>query len=276
MRTAFLCFGVFGALVALAACGSRSQSAAAAPPPPPVEVTTVAAADVPIFSEFPAQTYARNLVEVRGRVEGYIEKWLFKPGSEVREGQPLYTLDVRPYQAAVQQAGGNLKQSEADLEYAQRQVSLLQAEADLAAAQANLLKARQDVDRLQPLVAQDAAPKQDLDTAKAVLQAAEANVKARQASVDQARITTQTQIQSSEGKVEALKGALRNANLNLEYATIRAPISGLIGDTQAPVGGLVTPNATQPLTTIVPLDPIWVRFKISEAQYLAYKGRIRE
>ena len=47
-----------------------------------------------------------------------------------------------------------------------------------------------------------------------------------------------------------------------------APISGLIGDTQAPVGGMVTPNAQQPLTTIVPLDPVWVRFKVSEAQHL--------
>jgi membrane fusion protein (multidrug efflux system) len=58
----------------------------------------------------------------------------------------------------------------------------------------------------------------------------------------------------------------------LQYGTIQAPISGLIGDTLVPVGGLVTPNSAQPLTTIVPLDPIWVRFKVSEAEFLGMQG----
>src|SRR6185436_17083497 len=50
-------------------------------------------------------------------------------------------------------------------------------------------------------------------------------------------------------------------------------ISGLIGDTQVPVGGLVTANSAQPLTTIVPLDPMWVKFQMSETQYVAYGRR---
>jgi membrane fusion protein (multidrug efflux system) len=73
-----------------------------------------------------------------------------------------------------------------------------------------------------------------------------------------------------QGKMEALRGALRTAELNLEYATIRAPISGRAGDTLIPVGGLVTPNSPQPLTTIVPLDPIWIRFKVTESEYLSW------
>jgi membrane fusion protein (multidrug efflux system) len=209
-------------------------------------------------------------------VEGYLEKWLFKPGDEVREGQPLYVLDLRPYEAALQQATGNLKQTQADLDYARQQVSLVQAQANLAVAQANLLKAQQDYDRLKPLVEQDAAAKQDLDTATTVLRAAEANVRANQANVDQARIQTTTQIQSTEGKVDAQRGLLATANLNLQYGTIQAPIAGLVGDTLVPVGGLVTPNAAQPLTTIVPLDPMWVRFKIDESKYLAYKRRMHD
>jgi membrane fusion protein (multidrug efflux system) len=269
-----VCAAVLAALGAAAGCSTRAQDPA--PPPPPVEVTEVAAADVPIYTEYPAQTYARNMVEVRGRVEGYIEKWLFKPGDEVREGQPLYVLDLRPYEAAVQQATGNLKQTEADLDYARQQVSLLQAQANLAVAQANLVKAQQDYERLKPLVEQDAAAKQDLDAATAALSASEANVRANQANVDQARLQTTTQIQSTEGKVDAQRGMLATANLNLQYGTIQAPIAGLVGDTLVPVGGLVTPNAAQPLTTIVPLDPIWVRFKISESQYLAYKRRLLE
>lgn len=262
-------------LILTSACGRQPQSAQAQGPgaAPLVEVTEVSASDVPIFSEFPAQTYARNMVEVRGRVEGYIEKWLFKPGSYVEAGQVLYTLDLRPYRAAVQQAEGNVRQSQADLEYARQQLSLLQAEANLAAAEANRTKAQQDYDRLKPLVEQDAAPRQDLDAAVAALRAAESAVRANQANVQTTRVNTQTQIQAAEGKVEALKGALESARLNLNYGTIRAPISGLIGDTLTPVGGLVTPNAAQPLTTIVPLNPIWVRFKVSEAEYLAYLRR---
>ena len=90
----------------LASCKSQAQSKTQAPPPPTVEVTEVSQQDTPIYAEYPAQTYARNMVEVRGRVDGYIEKWLFRPGQEVKAGQPLYVLDLRPFQAQVQQAQG--------------------------------------------------------------------------------------------------------------------------------------------------------------------------
>jgi membrane fusion protein, multidrug efflux system len=274
VRPACAVLAVLAAL-ALAGCTSSAQSRSSAnqPPAPLVMITEVASADVPIFSEYPAQTYARNSVEVRGRVDGYIDKWEFKPGQQVNAGDVLYVLDQRPYEAAVAQAKGNLAQSEADLDFARKQVALLQAEASLAVAQANLVKAQQDYDRLTPLVKEEAAAKQELDAAVAALRAGEATVRASQANVDQTRLSTQTQIASTEGKVEAQRAALRTANLNLEYSTIRAPITGLIGDTLVPVGGLVTANAQQPLSTIVPLDPIWVRFKVTESQYLAFKKR---
>src|ERR1051325_7603712 len=263
---------LFPLALVLAGCASQAELKNQ-PPPPTVEVVEATPATADIYTEYPAQTYARNMVDVRGRVEGYIEKWLFRPGQEVKAGQPLYILDLRPLRAQVEQAQGNLKQSEADLDFARRQVSLRQAEANLAAAQSNLVKAQQDYERLKPLVEQDAAAKQDLDAAVAALRSAEASARANQATVEQTRLTTETQVQATEGKVQAQRGALETATLNLEYGTIRAPISGLIGDTLVPVGGLVNPNATQPLTTIVPLDPIWVRFKVSEAQYLAFQGR---
>jgi membrane fusion protein (multidrug efflux system) len=193
----------------------------------------------------------------------------------VHAGDVLYVLDVRPYEAAVEQAKGNVSQSEADLEFARKQVALLQAEANLAAAKANLVKAQQDYDRLTPLVKEEAAAQQELDTAVAALRSGEANVRASQANVDQTRLSTQTQISSTAGKADAQRGALHTAALNLDYATIRAPISGLIGDTLVPVGGLVTANAPQPLTSIVPLDPIWVRFKVTEARYLTFKRNPR-
>jgi membrane fusion protein (multidrug efflux system) len=239
-------------------------------PPPRVSVIKAGVEDVSIYREYAAQTYARDMVEVRGRVDGYVEKRLFEVGADVKPGQALYILDLRPYQAEVQKARGDVAESEANFEFAKRQVALAQAEADLAQAQANLLKARQDVQRLRPLVKEDAASQQDLDNAAAALQANEANVNARKANVEQARLLTLNQIDAGKAKVEANLARLRTAELNLQYATIYAPIGGRIGDSLIQVGGLVTKNAAQPLTTIVPLDPIWVRFKISEAEYLAY------
>ena len=147
----------------------------AGPPPAPlVSVIEVKPEDVAIYSEYTAETYARDMVEVRGRVDGYIEQRL-RTGADVKAGQVLYTLDRRPYQADVAKAQGDLEQNRASHEFAQHQVALLQAEADLKQAQANLLKAQQDVNRLQPLVKEEAA-QQDLDNAVAALQANEANV----------------------------------------------------------------------------------------------------
>ncbi len=68
-------------LAALVGCGFKEpQIVSAQAPPPTVEITEVRPGNADIFVEYPGQTYARNMVDVRGRVEGYIEKWLFRPG----------------------------------------------------------------------------------------------------------------------------------------------------------------------------------------------------
>jgi membrane fusion protein (multidrug efflux system) len=258
-------------VLTLASCqtGPDVHAAGAAPPPLPVSVVQVEPRDVNIYSEYSAQTFARDMVEVRGRVDGFIEKRLFQPGTDVQAGQLLFTLDLRPYAADVQKAKADVAQSQASLEFASKQVALAQAEANLAQANANLVKAQQDVDRLEPLVKQEAAAKQDLDNALAALEANKANVAALKANVEQTRLQTRTNISSAEAQVGANQAVLKTSQLNLGYANITAPISGRIGDSLIQVGGLVSKNAAQPLTTIVPLDPIWVRFKISESEYLS-------
>src|SRR3954453_8207700 len=100
---------IVGSLVGLSLFSVGCQheapaSAAATPPPPLVAVMTVHHEDVPIFNEYAAQTYARDLVEVRGRVDGFIEKRLFQVGSDVKAGQGVYTLDLGPYEAVVSRA----------------------------------------------------------------------------------------------------------------------------------------------------------------------------
>src|ERR1700737_3577030 len=221
----------------LAASCSKAAATSAPPPPPDVSVIYVTGEDVATYREYPARTYARDMVEVRGRADGSVDRRTFDIGSDVRAGQVLYVLDLRPYEAEVERARG----------------ALAQATADIAQAEASLLKARQDVTRLEPLVKEEAAAKQDLDNALAARQAGEAAVEARKAAL------------------EANRAILRTAELNLEYATIRAPISGRVGDSLLQVGGLVTKSSAQPLTTIVPLDPVWVRFQVSEAELAMFQ-----
>ena len=95
-------------------------------------------------------------------MDGYIEKWLFRPGQQVKLGS-RYTYWISGLTAQVQQAQGTLRQAEADLTFAQQQISVLQAEANLAASKANLVKAQQDYERFKPLVEQDAAARQELE-----------------------------------------------------------------------------------------------------------------
>jgi membrane fusion protein (multidrug efflux system) len=266
---AILPAGVF--IVSLAGCGKSNNIVnAAAPAPPRVSFVEVQPKTVPIFGEYAAQTFARDAVEIRGQVDGYIRKRFFQTGADVHAGEVLYVLDLRPYEADVAKAQGDVAQSEANTEFARKQVALLQAEADLAQAQANELKAQQDVERLTPLVKADAASQQDLDAAVAQWNANKANVAARKANVDQTRLSTRIQVAVSDAQLQANQALLSTARLNLEYATITAPVSGRIGDSLIQPGGLVTKNSAQPLTTLTPLDPIWVRFKVSEADYLAF------
>src|SRR5712692_8796298 len=156
-RTYWTATGVLLATVAMglmATGGGKAATKPAPPPPPEVSVMHLAGEDVATYREYTARTYARDLVEVRGRVDGYVDRRTFDIGSDVRAGQVLYVLDVRPYDAEVERARG----------------APAQATADIAQAEAALLKARQDVDPLGPLVKEEAAPRQDLDNALAARQ----------------------------------------------------------------------------------------------------------
>src|SRR3954469_4188588 len=133
-RTGWTTAGVAAAMVLLGPVApSRGKPAtkAASSPPPAVTIIRVDGEDIATSREYPARTYARDLVEVRGRVDGYVDQRTFDIGSDVRAGQVLYVLDVRPYEAEVERAAG----------------ALAQATADISQAEASALKARQDVER---------------------------------------------------------------------------------------------------------------------------------
>ncbi|MBV8828961.1 MAG: efflux RND transporter periplasmic adaptor subunit [Acidobacteriaceae bacterium] len=258
------------ATVITESCQSGSQAQGMAMPPVPVSVVELQPHDVPIYGEYAGQTFGRDTVEVRARVDGYLEKRMFGAGTDVRAGQVLYVLDQRPFIAQVEKAKAELGQSIANLEFAKNQVALVQTEANLAQAKANLDKAQHDVDRLKPLVSQDAASQQDLDNALAALESNKANVAALTANVDQTRLRAKTDIEFAKAQVDANQAVLKTAELDLGYTTIASPVSGRIGESLVQVGGLVSRSSPTPLTTVAPLDPIWFRFKISDTEYLNY------
>src|SRR5258705_13365357 len=133
-RTYWTATGVLLATVAMglmATSGGKAATKPAPPPTPEVSVIHVRGEDVATYRDYPARTYARDLVEVRGRVDGYVDRRTFDIGSDVRAGQVLYLLGVRPHEAEGGRARG----------------ALAQGTADIAQAGPRLLKAGHDVDR---------------------------------------------------------------------------------------------------------------------------------
>ena len=140
------------------------------PAPPPaapteVYVTDVVQQDVPVYLDLVGQAKGSQDVEIRARVEGFLETMNFREGSFVRRGDLLYRIDTKPFDAA-----------------------LAAAKADKATAQARLDKATNDVTRYTPLVAKQAVSRQELDNARAEQDAGRSQVDAAQASIDKATL----------------------------------------------------------------------------------------
>jgi membrane fusion protein (multidrug efflux system) len=147
----------------LAASACSKEAPPAAPPPPEVLVTEPIQRDVPVYMELVGQAVGFQDVEIRARVEGFLETVAFTEGSLVRKGQLLYKIDPKPLQAI-----------------------LANAKANMATSQARLEKATNDVKRLTPLAAQQAVSQQELDNANAQRDAAIAQVDANKAAVEKA------------------------------------------------------------------------------------------
>lgn len=151
-----------GALLALAAC-SRS-----APPPPPTPQVTVALPlqrDVVDWDEYVGRFEAIQDVELRPRVSGTIDKIFFANGQRVKSGEPLFTIDPRPYEAA-----------------------LAQARAQVAKAQATLTNAQSELARADKLLAAEAISKEEYETKLAAVRSAQADLGAGRANVTTAQL----------------------------------------------------------------------------------------
>jgi membrane fusion protein, multidrug efflux system len=249
---------------------SGSQQGTPSAPAVSVTVIQVNPRSVPIYNEYTGSTDATETAEIRARVDGYIEKRLFDAGQIVKADQLLYVLDQRTYNAELQRAKAGVAKAEADLRFAKEGVEVLRAESRLAQSRAGLVKVDQDVARYRPLVKQEAAPQVDLDTALAQQQVLREEVNARKAELDQTKLQQRTQITVAAAELEYARATQRLAELNLDYTEIKAPVNGRIGESNLFVGGLATKNSSQPLTLISPLDPIQVKVRIGERDYLNY------
>ena len=157
--------GVVAAAMAAAVAGACEKPQAAPPLAPEVYVVGVVQKDVPTYLDLVGQTEGAQDVDVRARVEGFLETMDFQEGTFVRRGQQLYQIDPKPFEAA-----------------------LAQTKADKANAEARLEKASNDVRRYTPLVAKQAVSQQELDNAKASQDAGRAEVAAAAAAVDKAQL----------------------------------------------------------------------------------------
>jgi membrane fusion protein (multidrug efflux system) len=226
-----------------------------APPRPVVEVAPVEQRDVPVYGEWVGTLAGQVNADVKAQVTGYLLTRNYKEGSFVHKGQVLFEIDSRPFQAALDQAKGQL---------AQAQAQLVQDEAQLATAEANQHKSQLDVEKYEPLAKADAVSKQDFDDANQTNLANKAQVQAAAAAIAAAK----AQIQASQAAVET-------AGINLGFTRIVSPIDGIAGIAPAQVGDLVS-TSSGPLTTVSTLDPIRDYFTVSEQEYLALQKRFSD
>jgi membrane fusion protein (multidrug efflux system) len=212
----FLIMAVFS----LVGC-SEPEQAPKAPPVIPATVMTIEPQDTPVAFEFIGQAESSRQVEIRARVDGFLENQTYQDGALVQEKQVLFELDKKPLQATLQQAQG-----------------------ELALSQARHITAKANLKRIKPLAEQDAVSKKDLDDA----------------------VGRESEAQAS---VLTAKGAVREAELNLSYATIFTPVTGLASKAVKQEGSYIPTGQESLLTYVAQLDPVWVNFSVSENQLLS-------
>jgi membrane fusion protein (multidrug efflux system) len=200
---------VLVALAGLSACGNKDAAPAAggAPgggmPPPEVGVVTVAPHAVALVTELPGRLEASRVAQVRARAAGILQKRLFREGSDVRAGQPLFQIDSAPYRAALQSA-----------------------QASLARAQASLTQASAQAERFKPLLEANAISKQDYVNAVAAAKSAQADVALGNAAVTTAKINlgyanVTSPISGRIGRALVTEGALVGAGEPTELAVVQ-------------------------------------------------------
>ncbi|MDQ8700656.1 efflux RND transporter periplasmic adaptor subunit [Hyphomicrobium sp. LHD-15] len=168
-RSRFAFASALGLSLSLAACGDNTSSQTAAPPPAPkVTVSKPVSKKIADYDEYVGRFVAFDFVEVRARVSGYLDKIHFTDGQMVREGDQLFTIDRRPFEAALDQAKAGKQQAEANLAFAES-----------------------DLKRGENLIRGTTITQQTLDQRMQAKRVAEASVTAQEAAMTQAALDLQ-------------------------------------------------------------------------------------
>jgi membrane fusion protein, multidrug efflux system len=256
------------ALALLTATGCQKTVAPAAPPSPTVGVVESRRMSVPIEVVPNGTTRALEDVTIRARVRGFLTERHFAEGAMVKKGQLLLVIDEEPYQIALQSARARQAEADAALKKAEeskgREVSAAQLDLD----QAQLVLAQIQERRNRALVSRNTGPAEDVDKTEADRKRWESQVEADRAHLAQAKSDYEVGIASARAQVSAAKAAVRDAELNLGYCRMYAPLDGRIGEARVKVGNLVGPDqagggAFTNLATIQQLDPIGVDLRLS-------------
>jgi multidrug efflux system membrane fusion protein len=240
------------------ACSKKAESKAESKSGPrvlpvPVAVATAEQKSMPVQIQAIGSVEAYTVVSVKSQVGGELVKVHFKEGQDVKKGDLLFTIDRRPFEAALAQAQATL---------AQHQAQVRQAEANLARDQAQLENARVEEERYKKLVGGGFVAREQYDQFLTAYKTAEATLEADKAAVATARAL----VRADESLVEA-------AQLNLAYTEIRSPVDGRTGSLMLHEGNVVRSGGTSDSTLLVinQIQPIYVSFTVPQQQLSAIK-----
>jgi len=271
---------VLVALLAAAGCSDRaSGTQRATAPPVPVLVAEAVRRDVPLDVSVIGTVQALTTVGVKSQVSGQVVKVNFTEGQDVKAEQLLFTIDPRPFAAALAQAKANvgrdtaqMRQAEAAL--AQRQAEVQQAMANLERDQAQLENARVQERRYKTLVEKELVARELYDQFRTNLSALEATLNADRAAVENARAAAQAAaagVENARAVIQADEAMVETANLNVGYTTIRAPMNGRTGNLMLQAGNVVKANEDNPMVVIAQVHPIYVSFAVPQQHLTAIK-----
>jgi membrane fusion protein, multidrug efflux system len=219
----------------------------------PVAVATVEQKPMPVQIQALGSVEAYSVVSVKAQVGGELMRVHFKEGQDVKKGDLLFTIDPRPFEAALAQVQAT---------QAQHQAQVTQAEANLARDQAQLENARVEEERYRRLVAGGFVAREQYDQFLTTLKTAQATIEADQAAVATARAL-----------VRADAAAVETARLNLAYTVIRSPLDGRTGSLMLHEGNVVRSGGTADSTLLVinQIQPIYVSFTVPQQQLSGIK-----
>lgn len=230
---------LLGSLLFFTSC-SKSGAVVQAAKPLSVAVIQVQTGNVPVSNEWVGTMDGYVNAQIQPQVSGYLVKQLYREGSVVRQGEVLFQIDPRPFQALLDQA----------------QAQVEQAQGALGQAQAQLELANINVARDTPLAAQRAIAQSLLDNEK------------------QQKVQQEAAVKAAQAQIAASKAAVETAKLNLGFTQVHSLITGIAGQATTQVGNLVSPQSV--LTSVSQMDPIKVYFSISDAEYLALTAQLKD